>query len=80
MRPRPAKARAKRGEVRRGEALLAEHQHRMFGEGLLDPGEFGIIEMRQVDPDSLGAKRLAERAEFRGVRSSAFSLVMSGSA
>jgi hypothetical protein len=43
--------------------LVAEHQHRMLGEGLLCPGEGRIVErLRQVDAERLGAECFAERA------------------
>jgi len=35
---------AERGEFRRAEILVAKHKHRMFGEGVPDPGESRLIE------------------------------------
>jgi hypothetical protein len=40
-------------------------QHRVLGEGGFDPGEGLIIEPRQIDPERLGAERLAQRAQLR---------------
>ena len=47
------------------EILVAEHQHRVFGKGLFDPGKGLIVERpRQIDPERLGAERAPERAQF----------------
>ena len=53
------------GDIAGAEMLVAEHQHRMLGKGLLDPGESFVIELRQVDAERLGAERFAERAQLR---------------
>ena len=66
MHARRAEAAAERGEFDGAEVLVAEHQHRMLGEGALDPGEGRVVErLGQVDAERLGAERLAERAELR---------------
>ena len=61
-RPEPP---SKRGDVAGAEVLVAEDQHRMFGESLLDPGECRVIELGQIDAERLGAEGFAERAQFR---------------
>jgi hypothetical protein len=56
----------KGGDIAGAEMLVAEDQHRMLGESLLDPCESRIVEgLRQVDAESLGAERFAKRAQFR---------------
>ncbi len=62
---RRAKAPPERGKLRGAKPLVAEHQHRMLGEGLLDPGEGRVVEPRQIHPQRLGAERLAQRAQLR---------------
>ena len=59
---RRAKAAPEAGDVGGAEMLVAEHQHRVLGEGALDPGEGCIVEPRQIHPDRFGAKRLAQGA------------------
>src|SRR5436190_7336235 len=45
------------------EILFAEHQHRMLGEGSLDPGEGSVVEwLGQIDAERLGAERVTKRA------------------
>ena len=41
---RRAEAAAECGELGRAQVLVAEHQHRMLGEGALDPGEGRVLE------------------------------------
>ena len=66
MDPRPTEAPAKGGKFGGAEVLVAEHQHRMLGEGALDPTESRVVQRpRQVDAEGFGAERLAERAQFR---------------
>jgi len=65
---RPAEPSAEGGEFAGAELLVAEHQHRVLGEGGFDPGEgLGVERPRQVDPEGLGAERLSERAKFGAV-------------
>jgi hypothetical protein len=65
---RRAKAPTECGELGGAELLVAEHQHRMFGEGLLDPGEGCVIEPGQIHPDRLGAERVPKWAQLRCIR------------
>ena len=46
MDARRAEAAAEGGDVAGAEMLVAEHQDRMLGEGLADPGEGGVVELR----------------------------------
>src|SRR5216683_7172948 len=61
---RHPKAPPERGDIGGAELLVAEHQHRMLGEGLPDPAEGRVVEPGQIDPERFGAGRLAERAQF----------------
>src|SRR5580698_756715 len=67
MRPRLAETRAEGGEFGGGKGLLAEHQHRVPGEGLLYPGEGVVVEPREVNTKRFRAESLPQRAEFEGV-------------
>src|SRR5258707_5668368 len=54
-----------RREFAGAEILVAKDQHRVLRERTLDPGEsLGIERLRQIEADSLGAKRLLERTKF----------------
>ena len=44
------------GDIAGVELLVAKHQHRMLGEGLLDPCEGRVVEFRQIDAERLGAE------------------------
>ena len=44
MDPRPTEAPAKGGKFGGAEVLVAEHQHRMLGEGALDPAESRVVQ------------------------------------
>ena len=55
----------KGGDIAGAEMLVAEDQHRMLGKSLVDPGEGRVVKSRQVDAESLGAERFAERTQFR---------------
>ena len=45
MLPWRAEAAAKGGDLGGAELLLAEHQHRIFGECALDPGESRVVKL-----------------------------------
>jgi len=54
---------SERSQLGGTEILVAEHQHRMLGERLLDPGESLVVErLGQIDAERLGAERVTERA------------------
>ncbi len=56
---------AERGELGRAEVLLAEHQHRMLGESVFDPGQrLGVRRLRQVEPERFGAERMPKRTNL----------------
>ena len=62
---RPAEAAPESGKLGGAEILVTKHQHRVLGEGGLDPGErVGIERLRQIDADCLGSECLSERAKF----------------
>jgi hypothetical protein len=55
---------AERRELSGAEVLVAEHQHRMLGERLADPGgSRGVERSRQIDAEGLGAEIFAQRTE-----------------
>jgi len=62
---RRAETPAEGGKFGGAEVLVAEHQHRMLGESVRDPGEGRLVERaRQVDAERLGTQRLAQRVEL----------------
>ena len=67
-----AKPRAKRGELVRVELLVAEHQHRMVAEDVLDLGENRVVETREVDARDFGAEPSCPAGGSTGQRSFAF--------